>query len=187
MRIILEWYSDIREDLELEPDIFFLTIAILDEVFSKIPVGKNQYQLAAVASLGIAYVYHGEQVSTESQVDICANTYSEEKVIQMSKQVFLCVHEHLHLRTAWSFLREKQLPFGEKDLADLLFFVQTSEPMLMKDYSECANFCFHLLTAEKGDLFPNSEVLPLLKTLAMDIKKTSKKNVFVRTAIESFF
>jgi cyclin A len=104
--ILVDWLVEVALEYRLCSDTLHLTIALLDRFLSKVPISRDQLQLAGIACMWAASKY--EEIYAPTAREFCFitdNTYSPEQLVAMEALVLRGLSFRLTLPTAKAFLR----------------------------------------------------------------------------------
>lgn len=102
---LLRWVSDVHKSLGYEDETFYLTVHLVDLMFSKGCHPRDQIQLVGVACLVIAgKFYEVEPAEITEFVYFCDNLYTHDNIVRMEQQVLQVCEFRLNVPLTCQFL-----------------------------------------------------------------------------------
>lgn len=104
--ILVDWLVEVAEEYKLVPDTLYLTLSYIDRFLSAKVVNRQRLQLLGVACMLVAAKY--EEICAPQVEEFCYitdNTYCNEEVLDMERQVLNHLHFELTGPTTKTFLR----------------------------------------------------------------------------------
>ncbi|CAG0903766.1 unnamed protein product [Cyprideis torosa] len=134
--ILVDWMVEMQESFELTHETLYLAVKLMDIYLSKKEVLKNKLQLVGAACMFISAKYEERVVSTPMLDDvkyICEDTYSQDEIKAMERDVFRTIGFDLGMPTSYTFLRRMARTNGSsnRELTLARYILETS----LMDYS----------------------------------------------------
>ncbi|XP_078180191.1 uncharacterized protein LOC144574179 isoform X2 [Carex rostrata] len=104
--VLMDWLVEVCQEYSLVPDTLHLTVNLVDRFLSMNKIERQRLQLLGVTCMLIASKY--EETRAPHVRDLClltCNSYNENEVLQMERQVLSVVGYNLSVPTIKTFLR----------------------------------------------------------------------------------
>lgn len=104
--ILVDWLVEVAEEYKLVSDTLYLTVLYIDRFLSCHVLGRNRLQLLGVSAMLVASKY--EEISPPHLEDFCYvtdNTYTQEEVVDMERDVLKFLNFEMGGPTTKTFLR----------------------------------------------------------------------------------
>jgi len=102
---LVDWIVQSGSNLGLMSETVYLSVNIMDKVFSKITVEKTHFKLVALLSLVIAHKYYEEkQFSIDVFMSLAGNLYDKKQVLRTELRILRLLDYDLTVPTSTNFL-----------------------------------------------------------------------------------
>ena len=103
--VLVDWLMEISDEYVINPNTLFLTIHLIDQVLTIMPIKKLQFQLLGCACLVIASKMEEIQPPFMSNlVEVAANCFTFENLVQMEAIILHKLNFNVNLPTRYYFL-----------------------------------------------------------------------------------
>merc|ERR1712117_935773 len=178
-KIVTDWMSEVCEDQQCKPEVFFLSINYLDRFLSRVNIQKEQFQLCASVCLLLASKFSQVvPISTDKIVIYTDSSVTAQELRQWEIKILNVLHWELSSVTTHSFL-EYLMPeiltivSNKVDIETVRRQAETIAAMAATEYSfisaKQSLIAAAALSAALREEMESQEIIFLMKSIAVRI------------------